>query len=858
MTNHPERDPVCGMEVPEGSEHARTFRGASFRFCSAHCLARFNEDPNAWLPEDCAIDPVCGMKVPRFSNNRVEHGGHLYLFCSEHCIGKFSADPAAYEGKDTPEAHARPEAPAAAEDPDAMYFCPMCPGQEQKGPGICKVCGMALEPMAAPALPQRTEYVCPMHPEIVSDTPGSCPKCGMALEPRTVVAEEENPELVDMTRRFKVSVALAVPVFVLAMVADLAPGGLPAGLSMKAVQWIECVLATPVVLWGGWPFFERFRLSIKTWKLNMFTLIGLGVGVAWSYSMVALLFPGLFPPLMQMEGGVVDVYFEAAAVITTLVLLGQALELRARSKTNEAIRMLLGMSPKTARRVDADGSEADVPLDQVHPGDVLRIRPGEKVPVDGVVIEGESHVDESMVTGEPVPVAKRAGDRLIGATVNGNGALLMRAEKVGADTLLARIVQMVAEAQRSRAPIQKLADTVAGYFVPAVVAVAVVAFVVWFLFGPEPRLAHAVVNAVAVLIIACPCALGLATPISIMVGTGRGAQAGVLIKNAEALEIMEKVDTVVVDKTGTLTEGKPKLTAMHAADGFSENELLRLAAGVEQGSEHPLAEAIVQAARERQLPPARADAFEAVTGKGVRARLDGHEIALGNAALMRDAGADIAPLDAWMAERQAEGATVILMAVDGWLAGALAVSDPVKQTTPGAIRALHDAGIEIVMLTGDNRRTAESVARKLGIDRFEAEVMPDRKAAVVRALQAEGRVVAMAGDGINDAPALAAADVGIAMGTGTDVAMESAGVTLVKGDLTSIVRAVRLSRAVMRNIRQNLFFAFVYNSAGVPVAAGVLYPFFGLLLSPVIAAAAMSFSSVSVITNALRLRKVRL
>ncbi len=500
-------DPVCGMEVPESSEHAREFRGATFRFCSAHCLERFNESPDAWMPEDAAIDPVCGMKVPRFSDNRVEHAGHAYFFCSAHCIEKFEADPASFEGKDAPEAHARPEAPAASADPDAMYFCPMCPGQEQKGPGICKVCGMALEPMGAPALPQKTEYVCPMHPEIVRDAPGNCPKCGMALEPRTVVVEEENPELVDMTRRFKVSVALAAPVFLLAMAADLAPGWLPAGLSMKAVQWIEFLLATPVVLWGGWPFFERFWLSVKTWNLNMFTLIGLGVGVAWIYSVVALLFPGLFPPVMRMEGGLVDVYFEAAAVIVTLVLLGQVLELRARSKTNEAIKMLLGMSPKTARKVHEDGREEDVPLDQVHPGDVLRVRPGEKVPVDGVVIEGESHVDESMVTGEPAPVAKRAGDRLIGATVNGNGTLLMQAEKIGADTLLSRIVQMVAEAQRSRAPIQKLADQVAGYFVPAVVAVAVIAFAVWFMVGPEPRLAHAVVNAVAVLIIACPCAL---------------------------------------------------------------------------------------------------------------------------------------------------------------------------------------------------------------------------------------------------------------------------------------------------------------------------------------------------------------
>ncbi len=857
--NAPVKDPVCGMEVPEKSEYAREFRGASFRFCSERCLNRFNENPNDWMPEDAAIDPVCGMKVPRHSKNRLTHHGHDYFFCSANCVEKFSADPAAFEGRDTEAAHPKKEEKAAPADPDAMYFCPMCPGQEQQGPGICKVCGMALEPMAAPSLPAtKTEYVCPMHPEIVRDAPGNCPKCGMALEARTVEAEEDNPELEDMSRRFRFSLVLALPVFALAMTADLAPSWLPSFLTMKAVQWIEFLLATPVVLWGGWPFFERFWLSVRTWNLNMFTLIGLGVGVAWIYSVVALLLPGLFPPVMRMEDGRVDVYFEAAAVITTLVLLGQVLELRARSKTNEAIKMLLGLSPKTARKIMADGSEEDVPLDQVHKGDLLRIRPGEKVPVDGIVVEGESHVDESMVTGEPAPVAKRAGDTLIGATVNGNGTLLMRAEKVGADTLLARIVQMVAEAQRSRAPIQKLADQVAGYFVPAVVAVAVVAFGVWWAFGPEPRLAHAIVNAVAVLIIACPCALGLATPISIMVGTGRGAQAGVLIRDAEALETMEKVDTVVVDKTGTLTEGRPALTAIRAMEGFSEDELLAWAASVEMGSEHPLGEAIVRAARERGASLARASGFRAVTGKGVVAEMDGHAIALGNAALMEDAGADASPLADWVRSRQAEGATVILMAVNGAFAGALAVADPIKQTTPAAIEALHREGIMVVMLTGDNRNTAQAVAEKLGIDRFEAEVMPERKAEVVRALQAEGRVVAMAGDGINDAPALAAADVGIAMGTGTDVAMESAGVTLVKGDLNGIVRAVRLSRAVMRNIRQNLFFAFVYNSAGVPIAAGALYPVFGLLLSPVIAAAAMSFSSVSVITNALRLRRVKL
>ncbi len=818
------RDPVCGMEVSETSEHARTFRGAEFRFCSAHCLERFNENPNDYLGEDVFIDPVCGMKVPAHSANRVEHDDHTYYFCSQHCIEKFQADPGAFEGKDRPEAHANEARPQAAADPDAIYFCPMCPGQEQKGPGICKVCGMALEPMAAPSL----------------------------------TSDAANPELEDMSRRLNISASLAIPLFLLAMTTDLAPTWLPRWLTPRSVQWLEFALAAPVVLWGGLPFFERFWLSLKTWNLNMFTLIGLGVGVAFAYSVVALLAPGIFPPVMRAPDGRVAVYFESSAIIVTLVLLGQVLEIKARSRTNEAIKLLLGMAPNTARKVMDDGSEADVPLEAVVPGDILRVRPGEKVPVDGVVIEGESHVDESMVTGEPLPVRKTAGDALIGATVNGNGSLLMRAEKVGADTLLARIVQMVAEAQRSRAPIQKLADTVAGYFVPAVVLVAVIAFAVWYAFGPEPKLAHAIVNAVAVLIIACPCALGLATPISIMVGTGRGALAGVLIRDAEALEIMEKVNTLVVDKTGTLTEGRPRLTTVLPAEGVSEDELLRMAASLERASEHPLAAAIVEGAASRGVEPVPVEGFEAIAGKGVIARLDGRLIALGNARLMQEQDVDVSSMHDEAARRQREGETVMYLAADGRPAGILGVSDPVKETTPDAIRALHAEGLEIVMLTGDNRHTAEAVARKLGIDRFEAEVLPDQKAAVVNKLQQEGRIVAMAGDGINDAPALAAAHVGIAMGTGTDVAMESAGITLVKGDLTGIVRAVRLSRAVMRNIRQNLFWAFAYNTLGVPVAAGVLYPFFGLLLSPVIAAAAMSFSSVTVISNALRLRRIRL
>jgi len=851
-------DPVCGMQVTDDSEHTRMFRGAEFRFCSAHCLEKFNENPNDYVGEDAAVDPVCGMKVPLHSANRVEHEAHTYYFCSQHCVEKFSADPTAFEGKDQTCHHEHQETAQVPGNPDAMYFCPMCPGQEQQGPGTCKVCGMALEAMATPVLNQKTEYVCPMHPEVISNEPGSCPKCGMALEPRTVTVDEENPELDDMTRRFKVSTALALPVFVLAMTADLAPSWLPSGLDMGVVQWIEFVLATPVILWGGWPFFERFWLSVRTWNLNMFTLVGLGVGVAWIYSVVALLFPGIFPPVMQMEGGLVDVYFEAGAVITALVLLGQVLELRARSRTNEAIKLLLGMAPKTARRVSEDGSEADVPLEDVVAGDVLRIRPGEKVPVDGVVVEGESNVDESMVTGEPVPVEKRAGDKLIGATVNGNGTLLMQAEKVGADTLLSQIVNMVAEAQRSRAPIQKMADTVAAYFVPTVVAIAVITFIVWFFVGPEPRLAHAIVNAVAVLIIACPCALGLATPISIMVGTGRGATAGVLIRNAEALEIMEKVNTVVVDKTGTLTEGKPMLSTSLATDDLSEDRVLTLAASIERASEHPLAAAIIAGARQRGLALMRVDEFTAVPGKGIEARVDGRAMLLGNARLMQDRGVKIDHVADTVAKYQKNGETVMYLAADGRLAGLIGVSDPIKETTPAAISALHDEDIEVVMLTGDSHHTAAAVAEKLGIDRFEADVLPDQKAAVVKRLQDEGRIVAMAGDGINDAPALAQAHVGIAMGTGTDVAMESAGVTLVKGELTGIVRARRLSRATMKNIRQNLFFAFVYNSAGVPIAAGVLYPVFGLLLSPIIAAAAMSFSSVSVISNALRLRHARL
>jgi Cu+-exporting ATPase len=796
-------------------------------------------------------DPVCGMKVTPASEYHFSCNNRDYYFCGQGCLTKFAADPGRYLN---PPAAAANSAATAGQ----TYVCPMCPGVRQAGPGACPSCGMALEPEVLQPPVTRTTYTCPMHPEIVQDHPGNCPKCGMALEPVTVEVETDHSELDAMTRRFWLSAALALPVFVLAMVADLVPGWLPAGLSMKAVQWIEFVLATPVVLWGGWPFFVRGWQSLLSRNLNMFTLIGLGVFVAWSYSTVALLFPNIFPVAMYMEGGRVPVYFEAAAVITTLVLLGQILELRARSQTNTAIRMLLGLTPKSAHIVHDGGTEEDIPLEQVQPGDLLRIRPGEKVPVDGIVTDGNSAVDESMVTGESIPVEKVSGEKLIGATLNGTGSLLMRAEKVGADTLLSQIVRMVSEAQRSRAPIQRLADMVAGYFVPAVVAVALMAFVVWGVWGPEPRLAHAIVNAVAVLIIACPCALGLATPMSIMVGTGRGATLGVLIKNAEALEIMEKVDTLVVDKTGTLTAGKPVLVAVSAVNGFEENEVLKLAASLERASEHPLAEAIVSGAADRGIQPNGADEFESVTGKGVRGTVEGRTVLLGSSSLLDALGINTGALTQQAEIGRAGGQTVMFVAIDGKAAGLLGVADPIKDSTPAAIRDLHADGVRVVMLTGDSRTTAQAVAGKLGIDQVEADVLPDRKADIVRQLQGEGRIVAMAGDGINDAPALAQSHVGIAMGTGTDVAMESAGVTLVKGDLRGIVRARRLSRAVMRNIRQNLFFAFIYNSLGVPVAAGVLYPLFGLLLSPMLAAVAMSFSSVSVIANSLRLRKARI
>ncbi len=744
--------------------------------------------------------------------------------------------------------------PAAETVVGVEYTCPMHPEVRTPGPAACPDCGMGLEPIA-PLVPQtRTRWICPMHPEVVRDEPGSCPLCGMGLEPETVAAvPSANPELVDMTRRFRVSVVLGLPLLMIAMRGMIPGQPLHRIATPGTFAWLEFALATPIVLWCGLPFFERAWQSLVNRSLNMFTLIGLGVAVAYLYSIVAVLAPSIFPEGMRDASGHVGVYFKAAGVIVALVLLGQVLELRARARTGAAIQALLGLAPTTARRVGADGEE-DVPLEAVIVGDRLRVRPGEKVPVDGAVEEGTSAVDESMLTGEPIPVEKAPGDRLIGATLNSTGSLVMRTEKVGADTLLSQIVRMVSEAQRSRAPIQKLADVVAGYFVPAVVAISALTFIVWALIGPEPRLAYAFVSAIAVLIIACPCALGLATPISIMVATGKGAFLGVLFKNAEAIEVLRKVDTLVVDKTGTLTEGRPRLVAVETALGIDEAELLTLAAGLEVASEHPLADAVVSGARERGVEPAKAGQFESVTGRGVRGEVSGRQVALGNAAWLGELAMDLEELGARAEERRREGATVVLAAVDGQAAGLLVIADPVKATTPEAVRRLRDDGVGIVMLTGDNRTTAEAVAQELGIDSVVAGVLPDAKADEIRRLQGEGRIVAMAGDGINDAPALALAHVGIAMGTGTDVAMESAAVTLVKGDLRAIARARGLSRATMANIKQNLFFAFVYNSLGVPVAAGVLYPFFGILLSPMLAAAAMSFSSVSVITNALRLR----
>ena len=774
-------------------------------------------------------DPVCGMTIEeKDAAATFAYQGKMYHFCSTSCKEKFEKDP---------EVYARGKTAGTAEH-GAMKRSALRPGEPHEHTA-------------------KSEWTCPMHPEIVRDTAGACPICGMALERKTVsLEEEENPELIDMTRRFKVGVVLTIPLVYIAMgsmIPAISPDMfIPVGL----LKWLELILATPVVLWGGWSFFVRGWRSIVTWNPNMFTLISLGTGVAYTYSIVAL-FPDIFPASFRGKGGEVGTYFEAAASITTLVLLGQVLELRARSKTGTAIKALLGLAPKTARRVK-DGKEEDVPLDQVNTGDQLRVRPGEKVPADGTVVEGASSIDESMITGEPIPVEKHAGDRVVGATVNGTGSFIMKAEKVGSETLLAQIVHMVAEAQRSRAPIQKLADIIAGYFVQIVVSIAIVTFIVWAWVGPEPRFVYALVNAVAVLIIACPCALGLATPVSIMVAMGKGAAGGVLFKNAEAIEMMRKVDTLIVDKTGTLTVGKPKLVGVVSNNGYDEKFILLYAASIERGSEHPLAAAIVAGAQEKGVSPKNAESFQSLTGKGVTGKVEGHDVALGNRALLDDLHVDPGGLATKAEDLRKDGQTVMFVAVDGKAAGLLGGADPIKETTAEAVKQLHDDGIRIVMLTGDTKTTAESVSKKLGLDEVIAGVLPNQKADVVKRLQSEGRFVAMAGDGINDAPALAQAQVGIAMGTGTDVAMERAGVTLVKGDLRGILRARLLSRATMKNIKQNLFFAFVYNSLGIPVAAGALYPFFGILLSPIFAAAAMSFSSVSVIGNALRLRRAKI
>ncbi len=819
------------------------------------------------------FDPVCGMVVqPASAAADSEFEGTRYYFCSKSCQQRFIADPHRYlhaadakpkgQERTLPEQHSCCSHDDAAKPPPAQaaaateFTCPMHPEIRQSTPGICPKCGMGLEPTGQPAA-TKVEYVCPMHPEVVRDHPGSCPICGMALEPRTVELDAgPSHEQVDMTRRFWVGVVLGLPVFLIAMM-DMLPSN-PLHHYATALNWVQLVLSTPVVFWCGWPFFERAALSIKNMSANMFTLIALGVGAAFVYSFAATVFPWVFPEGFRGMDGSVMPYFDTAVVVTVLILLGQVLELKARSQTSGAIKRLLGLAPKTARRVDAAGKEVDVPLQQIRVGDSLRVRPGEKVPADGVIIEGRSSVDESMISGEPLPVEKEPGSKVVAATVNGTGSLLMRAEKVGEDTLLAQIVRMVGDAQRTRAPIERVVDQVSRYFVPAVIVISVLTFAAWSLWGSEPRLAHALVNSVAVLIIACPCALGLATPMAVMVGIGRGAEHGILIKNAEALEIMERADTLVVDKTGTLTEGKPHLASVSPLEGFDANDVLRLAAAIERGSEHPLATAIMKGAQEKQIAIPDAKDVQSITGKGITGTVEGRKIALGNAALATDLGIGTAWLHDKIDELRGQGQTVMHLSIDGQLAGLIAVADRIKETTADAIRSLHAEGLRIIMVTGDSKRTADAVGRQLGIDEIVAEVLPDKKSEIVKKLQAEGHVVAMAGDGINDAPALAQADIGIAMGSGTDVAMESASVTLVKGDLRGIVRARRLSRATMSNIRQNLFLAFIYNVASVPVAAGVLFPFVGLLISPIWASAAMSLSSISVIGNALRLRRVDL
>ena len=814
-----------------------------------------------------ALDPVCGMNVdPASAAGQYDYKGARYYFCSKHCLHSFQSDPEQFlSGKAANKSHATHHAHAAmpprhagkTATPAATavdYTCPMHPEIVQKGPGSCPKCGMPLIPMT-PVAPPVTEYTCPMHPEVRSDRPGNCPKCGMALVP-VAGGEDENPELRDMTRRFWVAVGFSVPLLAIAMPLFFGvsePFGIPAG----ARAWLELLLGTPVVLWSGWPFFQKFWLSLANRSPNMYTLIGLGVGLAYVFSVLAVLAPGLFPEEFRAHGGMVGTYFEAAAVIVTLVLLGEVLQLRALGQTSQAIKQLLALAPNTALKIEADGREAEVSLNSVQVGDRLRVRPGEKVPVDGTCLEGSSNVDESMVTGEPVPVPKKAGDRLTGATINGKGTLVMRAERVGSDTLLSQIVHMVAQAQRTRAPVQRLADLVAAYFVQTVIAIAVLTAVVWGFFGPAPAMTYALVNAVAVLIIACPCAVGLATPISITVAMGQGALNGILFRNAEAVEKLREVDTLVVDKTGTLTLGRPQLTDV-VTEGIDENEAIVLIASLERASEHPLAQAIVKGAEDRKVALRPVENFESITGQGVQGAIGGRRVAVGSRRLMEASGGVPQALAEKAEDLRALGKTAMFAAIDGRVSAVIAVADPIKETTPEAVHSLQAEGVSVVMLSGDSHKTAEAVGRQLGILEVIAEVLPEQKVDKIKALQGSGRFVAMAGDGINDAPALAQAQVGIAMGTGTDVAIESASVTLVKGDLRGIAKAIRLSHATMRNVRQNLFFAFFYNALGVPVAAGVLYPFFGLLLSPIFAAAAMALSSFSVVTNALRLRKAKL
>lgn len=809
---------------------------------SKQCCGGSNNQPNELK------DPVCGMTVSGDAQYHTTHENQWYGFCCEGCLTKFTKDPDSYLS-DAP----RPE-PVVI--PGATYICPMCPGVESDGPDICPKCGMALEPEAFIPPETRTDYACPKHSNVAEDEPGLCSICGLALEPRTLVLEEENPELTDMTRRFNVSLIFTLPLFLIAMSEMVVGDFLLQFASATTFQWVQLLLAAPVVVWAGWPFFDRAVQSVKSWNLNMFTLIGLGVSAAWVYSLVAVLFPAVFPQSMLNSQGVIAVYFEASAVIITLVLLGQVMELKARSQTNKAIHLLLELSPSTAKRINKNGEDEDVPVDDIMIGDVLRVRPGEKVPVDGVLKEGNSSINESMVTGEPIPVEKLAGSRVIGGTVNGTGSFTFTAERVGSETLLSQIIQMVSTAQRSRAPIQRVADVVAAWFVPIVVSISIITFLAWYTLATEYALSLAVVSAVAVLIIACPCALGLATPMSIMVGMGRGASMGVLIKDAEVLEVMEKVDTLVVDKTGTLTEGKPSVTAIKVMGSISEDDALSLAASLEQVSEHPLAEAVVRAAQGQVLYDV--SDFDSTPGKGVSGVVNERAVLLGNLRFLEERGVEVLGLTRLLEDHVPAGETVLYMAVDGQAAGLIFLKDEIKQSTQEAISQLHDANINLVMLTGDQKEAAEQVAKSLGINDYRAGVLPAEKADVVKSLQAAGHVVAMAGDGVNDAPALAQANVGIAMGNGSDIAIESTGVVLVKGDLRGIVRAQQLSKATMRNIRQNLVFAFMYNSLGVPIAAGVLYPFLGIVLSPMIAAAAMSLSSVSVIGNALRLKGVKL